>query len=399
MKYSSKKESEYEDHKLKEIIEKRISEVFQLKYILENLPGDVYWKDANGVYLGMNTTGLESLRRMGFIRKREGVIGKTDYDLFEKETADEFRKSDLMVQETGIPITREEIAILPSGETIIQLSTKRPLRDEKSYIIGIIGNTIDITYLKKIESDLREAKEKAEVSDQIKTDFLRNMEHDIRTPFTGAWGIAHHLREQETDAEKKELLGAIVKCTKELLDFCNTILDFSRDENISSPILAKKFNVREVLERIVSLEQPAAKNKKLDFVFNYDDNIPNILIGDENRLLRIILNLTSNAIKFTPDGYIKLIAKLAKRDGKKVILKIEVEDTGIGIPEEKQNFIYEAFSRITPSNQGKYSGIGLGLRIVKRMVEEMEGEIELISNLGKGSTFTCILPFQLPLLD
>ncbi|WP_267256344.1 PAS domain-containing protein [Coxiella endosymbiont of Ornithodoros maritimus] len=161
------------------------AENFQLKHIVDNIPGNIYWKDRKGVWLGLNATASESLRKMGFLWKPNDVIGKTNYELFKKETADEFRKNDLEVMKKGKMIAREEVNIFLSGERISQLSTKRPLLDEKGNIVGIVGNTIDITRLKSIEAELRQVKEIAEQAKLVKTEFMRNMEHDIRTPFNG----------------------------------------------------------------------------------------------------------------------------------------------------------------------------------------------------------------------
>ncbi len=382
----------------KDNIKEQKKEVFRLKSIIDDLPGDVYWKDLNGVYLGMNETGKRNLQKMGFLSRGSEIVGKTDYDLFDKRTADEFRKNDLAIIKSGTESKREEKAILPSGEEIIQLSTKRPLRDENGDIVGIAGNTVDITYLKRIESDLRTAKEKAEESNRLKMEFISNMEHDIRTPFTGAWGIANHLFEEENEPEKKELLRCIVQSLKELLDFCNTIIDFSHIETASRPLLAKKFNLRDVINSTITIEMPAAQLKKLRLNYSCDEQLPNTLIGDEYRLHRIMLNLISNAIKFTEQGEISLSAELAKKEENIVIIKIIIKDSGIGIPKDKQDIVYEAFTRVIPSNRGKYGGLGLGLRIVKRFIEEMGGEIDLMSEVGKGSTFICTLPFKLPLL-
>lgn len=391
---SSKKPEADQADKVKE----QKKEIFRLRSIINDLPGDVYWKDINGVYQGMNETGKKSLHEMGFLSKDSEIVGKTDYDLFDKRTADEFKKNDLLIIKSGVEKTTEEKATLPSGEEIIQLSTKRPLRDENGKIVGIVGNTFDITNLKKVESDLRSAKEKAEESNRLKMEFISNMEHDIRTPFTGAWGIANHLLGEESDPEKKELLGFIVRSLKELLDFCNTIIDFSHIETTPQPILAKKFDIRSVIESTIAIEMPAAQIKNLNLRFLCDDKLPNILIGDEYRLKRVILNLVSNAIKFTEKGEILLAVELARIETSHLILKIIIKDSGIGIPKDKQDIVYEAFTRVTPSNQGKYGGVGLGLRIVKRFIEEMGGEIDLISEIGKGSTFICTLPFKLPLL-
>lgn len=382
---------------LKKIIEKQKEQIFQLKSVIADLPGSLYWKDKEGHYLGRNETSARSLRSMNFPWKEEDIVGKTDYDLFSKEMADLFRKHDLEVMQSGQESTQEETTYLPSGEQVIQLSTKRPLYDEHGHINGIVGNTVDISYLKKIETELRQAKEKAEQATAIKMEFIRNMEHDIRTPFNGVWRLAEILWQQENDVTKKELLGDITLCAKELLDYCNGILDFSKVEAGTLAVLAKKFELKELLENIIKIEMPAAKIKNIGFSFDFDSSLPKFLIGDNYRLLRVLLNLTSNAIKFTHEGHVILSVKKVKLEEQKIILNFIVEDTGIGIPQDKQDFIYEKFSRLNPSNKGIYKGLGLGLRVVKQFIEEMEGEIEVKSSPSKGTTFICTLPFKLSL--
>lgn len=380
-----------------ELLCKQRSQINQLKSIIYNLPGDIYWKDTAGVWLGVNKTGLESLIRMGFAKSEEDVIGKTDYQLFDKSTADEYRKNDLEVMRLGVQNTTEEAVLLPNGQTIIQLSTKRPLRDESGQIIGIVGNTIDITHLKKIEADLRIAKENAEQLSSVKMDFIRNMEHDIRTPLTGAWGISKYLHEQEnSDPEKKELLGGITSCVKELLSFCDTIIHFSRLDSKIIPLSNAAFDVRQLLTRLYDMEWLAAKDKQLDLLFECDDDVPTLIMGDEYRLYRILLNLISNAIKFTHAGKVYMHVKQAKKMQNTILLEFIIQDTGIGIPQDKQSYIFEIFSRINPSNQGKYTGLGLGLHIVKRYIQELKGDIIVESEIEKGSTFICTIPFGLP---
>ncbi|MBA3660257.1 MAG: PAS domain-containing protein [Gammaproteobacteria bacterium] len=393
---------------LKSTIEEQRAEIFRLRNVIETLPGSVYWKDKEGIYLGFNTYSLEKMQKVGlktykYVKTTEHKhvrVGKTDYDFFSQKVADEYRKNDLEVMQSGQEIVKEEAITLPNGEILIQLSSKSPLRDEMGKIVGLVGNTVDISHLKKIEEELRKAKETAEKANSIKTEFIRNMEHDIRTPFNGVWGLANYLWQHEKDVKKKELLAHITNCAKELLDYCNGILDYSKIELGSLPFLERKFNVQKLIDSVVTIEAPPAKLKDLNLTLNCADNIPQILVGDSYRLQRILINLVSNAIKFTQNGEIKLTVILAKRRGKRsVIMQFIVEDTGMGIPQEKQDLIYEKFTRISPSSKGIYKGIGLGLRIVKQFIEEMEGEVDLKSELGKGSTFICTLPFKLPLLD
>ena len=176
--------------RLRQEIQTLANECAQLKSLIESVPGDIYWKDKNGVWLGVNKRGEETLKRMGFIKSRKDIVGKTDCDLFDKDTSDRYRANDLEVMEQRTEISREERVTLPNGVSMVQLSTKRPIFDVLGNVTGIVGNTVDITYLKKIESELKKANRLAEAANKAKDEFISNMEHDLRTPLSGIEGIA-----------------------------------------------------------------------------------------------------------------------------------------------------------------------------------------------------------------
>lgn len=367
-----------------------------LAQIMDCTPGSLYWKDKDGRYLGCNTFMLKTAG----LNSPEDIIGKTDFDLW-PAYAKSIQENDKKVMQSAKTISLEEKVKINTGEVMNFASVKVPLKDERGKVIGVICNSLDITKLKKTEAELQAAKEKAEASDKAKSEFIHNMEHDIRTPFNGVWGFASILAEEETDREKKYFLSSIAACAKELLDYCDSILDFSKIEHGSTPIFEKSFALKALVKSVFEIENVAAKHKKLAFSVEYEDNLPNVVIGDASRLKRILLNLVGNAIKFTNEGKVKLCvllenSKLAER---LCVIKFIIEDTGIGIPEDKINVVYEKFTRGTPSNQGIYKGQGLGLRIVKQLVTELEGDIHLKSILDEGTTFTVLLPFKLPLTD
>ena len=224
--------------------------------------------------------------------------------------------------------------------------------------------------MKDIEAELRIAKEKAEEANRLKMEFIQNMEHDIRTPFSGIFGLASTLLRREQDEKKKEYLSYITQSAKELLDYCNGILDFSKIE-FGEPIVSKRFNLTEAIERVTNMELAAAKNKNLSLTYELIDT-PKYLLGDEHRLIRILVNLLSNAIKFTEQGQVKLTVKGYEQNPKKIILKFTVEDTGIGIHPDKQKIIGQKFVRLLPSNKGIYKGLGLGLPVVKQYINDLE---------------------------
>lgn len=406
-----------------EIVRQKDAEIFRLKEIINNLPGDIYWKDKNGVYLGINSSGIGSLKKMGFTLSLDDILGKTDFELYDKETAGNFRENDLEIMKTGKETLKEEATSLLSGEKKIKMSMKKPILDENGNVSGIVGNTMDITYLKEIESKLMEAKEKSEAASQAKSEFIANMSHDIRTPITGMVGMVQDLLDmvRETrDAIKNnksssqeallKLLDVLMThvendsdilmgSTDQLLQLCNETLEVTRLEGGISDQPPESFDLHDLVQCNVELQQPVAKHKQLALSAEIDKKIPRYVKGLKNYTDRSVLNLVSNALKFTQEGYVKIKLVLAGKKnssykvGDKVTVQLFVEDTGMGIPEDKFDIIFEHFSRLTSSYEGVYKGSGLGLYTVKRYVEAMKGSIKVSSKVGQGTCFTVMLPF------
>ncbi len=366
-----------------------------LNNIVANMPGHVYWKDKNGVYLGCNNRQAESLG----LRYGSDVIGKTDFDLpWAKNVASTFRENDARIMETGQAEIIEENAQI-YGKKAIVLSQKTPLRNKQGDIIGILGISIDITDRKQFETDLKEAKEKAEVASKAKTEFLENMRHDIRTPLIGIMGFANIIGDEVKDPKIKEYVDNLNASSNALLELLNEILDIIKLNSGEIPILKKKFDLRKRLDDVIKLNQAKAHHKNIDLIFNYDENIPSYLVGDSTRIHRIVLELIANGLNFTDHGLVRLKIQLAKSEGQHIVIKIIVEDTGIGIESEKQQEIFLQFKRLTPSYQGIYKGTGLGLAIVKQFIDELQGEIYVESKVGTGTKFTCVIPLKKSLLD
>ena len=175
-----------------------------------------------------------------------------------------------------------------------------------------------------IEHELRQAKQLAEQANVIKNEFMRNMEHDIRTPFNGVLAMTTCLRDIEEDVTKKEYLNNIAESAQELLDYCNSILDFSKIEAGMLAVVNKKFNFKKLVYATIKIERPAAICKKLALKLNYAANIPNILVGDYYRLQRVLINLISNAIKFTATGHVELQVALLSQTTKSVLLRFYI---------------------------------------------------------------------------
>lgn len=380
-------------------------ELHTLEEIVAVLPGHVYWKDRNCILQGCNN---EQAADVG-LASRLDIVGKTAYDILWQGQSEEDKKQqaaitnsiDDDIMNTNEAKTLEEFVMLPDGEMAYYLSKKVPLHDFNDNVAGLVGISFDITDRKKAEKELKEAKERAEAASRAKTEFIRNIEHDVRTPLSGIWGMMHLLaQENNYDEEQKETFNELASSARELLDFFNGILDYSKIEANVLPVTSRSFDFHELIHGTIDMEIPAAKLKQLDLQLEIHANMPQMIIADRYRIQRILINLLSNAIKFTDSGFVKLSARVAKTlPGRNIILQIIVSDSGMGIPEDKQESIYERFTRIVPSNKGLFKGQGLGLCIVKQFVEELDGDVHLQSKLNVGSTFTVDLPVKVPLLS
>ncbi len=366
-----------------------------LKQILSNMPGHVYWKNKEGVYLGCNDRQANTL---GFSCGEE-VVGKTDFDLSWGHVAGSIcRENDIRIMSSGISQKIEETALI-DGQELVYLSLKTPLKNDANQTVGILGISIDISKQKEFEKKLMEAKEIAENANAAKTQFLYNMQHDLRTPFSGILGIAQFMEQSEQDLEKKENLGYISQSAEALLEHLNQIFELMHMESGQLSILDKQFNLHTLIKDIFNMMRPSAKNKGLMFTLALSEDLPVYLIGDPLRTQRVLINIIANSIKFTETGCVKLEVVLAKKEHRECIIKFTIEDTGIGIPEDKVNTVFEHFNRLSPSYTNLYPGKGLGLRIVKKFLDEMSGEVHLHSELKKGTVFKILIPFKATLLN
>lgn len=365
------------------------AKIQELDIVIANMPGNVYWLDRHNVYLGCNITQAKMLNFVS----RHDIVGKTNKDIWSHQ-ADELDQLNLTVMENGQPFLGEEIAIAPEGQ-IVYLSEKVPLRNAEGKVIGLLGVSLDITDRKRMERELKEAKEKAEIANQTKTEFIRNMEHDIRTPLCGIMSVVTHLQSKIQEEKNKEFLNDILIATTELLNYLDNIVEFSQINTGVVPLIKKEFNFLQVIKGIFNLESAAAKVKGLELIVEYPAHIPALVLGDHFRIHRILLNLVNNAIKFTHHGHVKIIVQLLeKQSDNQVILQVMVEDTGMGIDQKHHEMIFDKFTRCDPSNKGIYKGTGLGLWIVKHFVHDLNGHIEMFSELERGSVFSFTLPLK-----
>ena len=242
--------------------------------------------------------------------------------------------------------------------------------------------------LKKEVRNRRKAEKEAHDANQAKSEFLANMSHDIRTPMNGIFGMLDLALSTELSKEQREYLSYVQASADALLEIINDILDFSKIEAKKIDLEAIEFDLREFLENVVTSMAVPAHKKGLEILYLLPPSLPTRVKGDPSRLRQILLNLVSNAIKFTESGEVVIRADFGERETDYVTLEFAVSDTGIGIPEDKQESIFSAFTQAEDSTTRRYGGTGLGLAICAKLVKLMGGRIRVESKPGKGSTFS-----------
>jgi PAS domain S-box-containing protein len=287
-------------------------------------------------------------------------------------------------------------------------------KDESGKVLGVVVVARDITDHNRIESELKDAKVFAEratktaeeaksiaekaaniAEDAVKSkqQFLSNMSHEIRTPMNAIIGFTKVLLKTDLSEKQKEYLNAIKMSGDALTVLINDILDLAKVDAGKMTFEQTPFKMAASISAMVHLFETKIQEKNLQLIKNFDANIPKILVGDPVRLHQIILNLVSNAVKFTSKGKITMSAQLVNEDEEKAIIEFSVSDTGIGIGTGKIEHIFENFQQASSETSRLYGGTGLGLAIAKQLVESQGGTISVKSRVGKGSTFSFILPF------
>jgi PAS domain S-box-containing protein len=313
------------------------------------------------------------------------LLGLTIYDLRATSTLEQAEAQLSAADEGGVLFEtmhrRKDGTIFPVG-----VSSQGSTVAGERMLISVVR---DITQRKRYEEELLRAREAAEAASQAKSKFLASVSHEIRTPMTVFLGALELLQQLDRNPQRRQLLDLAEQSAQRLHALINDVLDFSRIEADRVELEAEPFDLPDSLEKVVRMMKPMAGDKGLVLALDVAAAVPRYVVGDQYRLEQILINLVSNAIKFTAQGEVRIAAQT---DG--VQLTFIVSDTGIGIPEEKQELIFQAFSQVDSSSTRRFGGTGLGLAISRRLVELMGGTIGVRSRVGVGSEFFFSLPLQ-----
>jgi PAS domain S-box-containing protein len=360
----------------------------RMQALISTIDEVVFEFDGNGIYKNIWTTDETLL-----IRPKAQLLGRHASEFLSPDVIDPILRIFGEVLKTGKKQSVEYLLPLPVKTWFLARVSAIPSPDGKPTSVCMTAR--DITASKLAEEELRRTTEAAESASRAKTEFLANMSHELRTPMHGILGMTDLVLDTTLTPEQREYLEMVKISSESLLGLLNGILDFSKVEAGKLELENIEFLLSERLFHILKIMQFRAEEKGLELSWHSDTGVPEHLIGDPERLRQVLINLVGNAIKFTDRGEITVQVQARQLTQETAELHFRVQDNGIGIPNDKQHMIFDAFTQADSSTTRKYGGTGLGLAITKRLVELMGGTIWVESEPGHGSSFHFTAKFGL----
>jgi PAS domain S-box-containing protein len=371
-----------------------------LSNLLQHIPDSIYFKDRDSRFLRIS----DAMARKFGLPDITAALGKTDADIFSEEHARAAREDEIRVMQTRQPLVdRIERETWHDRADSWCLSTKMPFVDDAGEVIGTFGISRDITELIQSQEELRQARDAADRANRAKSEFLANMSHEIRTPMNAVIGMSELLAQTRLSEEQRDYVQMIRDSADSLLGLLNDILDFSKIEARKLELESIPFSLRDVVEKSARGLAVRAAERGLELACRVAPEVPDRVIGDPGRLRQVMVNLIGNAVKFTDEGEVVVdvcldgvCSEQAQPDPSAPLpIRFTVRDTGVGIPEDKQAAVLDAFTQADASTTRRFGGTGLGLAISRQLVELMQGKLQLESRVGFGTTFSFSLPLSL----
>lgn len=366
--------------------------------LLENTTDFIYFKDQDRRIRFCSQVMAEIAGHCDW----NDIIGKHDFVIFPEELARIHNQDDDYVLKEGSPILNKMFTYYDQkGCVRWALSNKWPVfADNGQEIVGMFDISRDITELKQAEESLLQAQQQTVAANKSKSEFLANMSHEIRTPLNGISGILQLLASSDLTPDQKSLIDLGITSSRRLTKLLSDILDLSYIETGKVSIRENEFNVKEICDSLYELFIMPANEKGISLTCSFQNSLPDRLVGDDTRLYQILVDIVGNAVKYTEKGHVSLeISSAEQTENDSLRVLFSVSDTGIGIPDDKLNSLFQPFTQTSSSYSRDYQGAGLGLALAKKLVKMIGGDILIKSKAGKGTTVEIVLPFKLPNRD
>lgn len=358
-----------------------------LRQFIVHTPAAIAMLDNDMRYLQISQQWIKDYRLSG-----QDIIGKSHYEIF-PDAPDRWKEIHQRVLNGSIEQCDEDPFPRADGSIEWLQWEARPWHKSGGEIGGLIFFTQVITERRNMETELKTACDAALEGARVKSEFLANMSHEIRTPMNGIIGMTELMMDTELEPIQERYIKSIKSCSESLLTILNDILDISKVEAGMLDFEYLDFDLRYSVENVIELLAARAHKKNLEIAMTFQPDVPTQLCGDPTRLRQILTNLVSNAVKFTEKGEVVVNVAKVSEDNERVVIRFDIKDTGIGIPEAAKKLLFSPFAQADSSITRLYGGSGLGLAISKQLVEMMDGGIEIESETGRGTTVTFTASF------